>query len=824
MLKRAGRYFIGIFLFAFFLLPLNTVFADTLTDTNSSSNQTINTTENPAQTTTTTRTATAEAAETPENNQTEEAEEAVSTTNPCTEETAAMSWIICPALSMIGNASDKLYGLISEFLEVDPLTTDQNTPIRLVWEYIRNISNIVFVIFLLIVVISQITGFGLSNYSIKQATPKIIVVAILVNLSFFICAISIDISNIAGAGIKSALDNITNSMLATTPLDFADSASSLSLGTILTVLVGGGVAVGGGAALLFASGGSLGGVFWLVVPIIFTAFLAIVAAFLTLAARQAIILLLAMVSPLAIVAYAFPNTEQLFNKWKALFTQMLVFFPIFSFLFGASALAGYAILASAQNAIGVVLGIAVQTLPLFFSFKLLKMSGTLPGQAGELFRKLTSRGEAATTALAERKRGVSLQAARSLTGINKYNPFAHLNNFIEGQAKKDEMLTESYKNAADHRQKSAIVGRANKKGSALSKAMLNESIEKLRAENNQKSLDTLVNKTITDGGMTSSYMLRAAGNRGTIGANYAFKSANSVVKDISDADQKEAISVIRRNYPDNENLQEYIKFIKGESETFTVKGRNKDGSLYDILTIDDANSDEAVPHILAMNEILLKEQGKINSPDIVTALVSQTGFKGRFNKSRSELFKLLDSEKIDKKLPTLSSSIMRKMSAGEYNDDLGTLYADLFKNFDGLSTQDWNSQGDGALAFHYDLITGKYDAELSQSMTKEEIEAYRKQNIAHLARFEAQSADWLKTNLSAEKIKTHIDFQTKLKQKGNEDIKALFDQKFAEEKINFNNNDKRDDSHIYGHNQQKAQERERAEQEAKDSQDNGDKK
>ena len=65
-----------------------------------------------------------------------------------------------------------------------------------------NAANIIFAIALAVVILSQITGFGVSNYGIKKMLPTLIMVAVLVNLSFFLCQLAVDVSNITGYGIK----------------------------------------------------------------------------------------------------------------------------------------------------------------------------------------------------------------------------------------------------------------------------------------------------------------------------------------------------------------------------------------------------------------------------------------------------------------------------------------------------------------------------------------------------------------------------------------------------------------------------------------------
>ena len=130
-------------------------------------------------------------------------------------------------------------------------------------------------------------------------------------------------------------------------------------------------------------------VLWMSIPVILGAVIAVVAGLFTIAGRQAVIYLLVMISPLAFVAYLLPNTEKYFDKWKALFTKMLIFYPMFSVLFGASSLAGWAIISSADNIFVMILGMAVRIFPLFYSVKLMQMSDTILSNISNSINRLS---------------------------------------------------------------------------------------------------------------------------------------------------------------------------------------------------------------------------------------------------------------------------------------------------------------------------------------------------------------------------------------------------------------------------------------------------
>ena len=314
----------------------------------------------------------------------EEAGEMVAGEEPktCYDQVGAIGWMVCPATGLLGTVIDALYGAVQSLLQVNPVSMEQDSPIYLVWEYIRNLTNIVFIILLLVVIFSQLTGAGMNNYGIKRVLPRIAVAAILVNLGFILCVLAVDVSNILGGSLREVFVGIQEMAIANGAIN---SVANFSLAEFIGVALGT-VAVGAGAGIAtFAIAGP--GVFWMLLPIVFAGAVALIAAFITLAARQALILLLIMVSPLAFVAYLLPNTEPWFKKWRDLFVRMLVFYPMFSVLFGASQLAGWVIMAAAANWTGVVLGIAVQLLPLFFTWPLMKMSGTVLGKVNEAVRK-----------------------------------------------------------------------------------------------------------------------------------------------------------------------------------------------------------------------------------------------------------------------------------------------------------------------------------------------------------------------------------------------------------------------------------------------------
>jgi hypothetical protein len=286
-----------------------------------------------------------------------------------------LGWIICPALRTTAALVDKAYAQVATLLTVQPLSTkttcissnDPECGTYKAWSVMRNFANAAFVIAFLIVIYSQLTGFGISNYGVKKLLPRIVAVAILVNISYWLCAIAIDVSNIAGKSLYDILEGINRSL-------YADGHQS---GSNWMAIVEG---VLGAGALLYV-GLSVAG------PILVSAMVVIVSTLVILTFRQGIIIMLTVGSPLIIVAYLLPNLNSLANKGKDLFKNLLIMYPAVSVAFGASDI-GSTVITNAANTNGShnialqSMGAGVQIIGLVLAFTLIKTSVNVLSRVG----------------------------------------------------------------------------------------------------------------------------------------------------------------------------------------------------------------------------------------------------------------------------------------------------------------------------------------------------------------------------------------------------------------------------------------------------------
>lgn len=305
-----------------------------------------------------------------------------------------IGWIVCPAMSFMGNILDGAFnGLADNFLATDIALFKTDSGTYDAWSTFRNFANVAFVIAFLIIIFSQLTSVGVSNYGVKKLLPRIIIAAILVNASYFICQIAVDLSNILGYSLKGVFDGIIDDNYGKDGLLGVagpnDDASGNGGGVTVIVLS---VIATVGLVSYFALG--------TLVPVLLGAVVAVLMIVLLLIARKAAIVLLIVLSPLAFVAFLLPNTESLFKKWRKAFMGLLLLFPIVAVVFGMSSLASEILLhtggadANSKDEAAVILKIialGVSALPFFVVPALLKSSMDGIGNVGSKLNNFASK-------------------------------------------------------------------------------------------------------------------------------------------------------------------------------------------------------------------------------------------------------------------------------------------------------------------------------------------------------------------------------------------------------------------------------------------------
>ena len=277
----------------------------------------------------------------------------------CEQSLFGLGWILCPLKELIVGGIGGFMNWINDKLDVQILLGNSGTTLKAMSQNFITYGNIVLTIVFIIMIYSMATSSGLSNYNVKTILPRLVVVAIAINLSFYICAILVDISNIAGRGMygllcNSALSGLDDSRCSA----MQDQTNVLNMSSILSGA--GSVAVGIMMAILCLVIFGGGAIISFVIIIVCIEF------------REIALAAMTVISPVAIALYLLPNTQQWAQRWFKLYTQLLLVYPLFTGMLGATQLVGSLIINDNQTgvpnfliALGCDIAPAIGVVPLF---------------------------------------------------------------------------------------------------------------------------------------------------------------------------------------------------------------------------------------------------------------------------------------------------------------------------------------------------------------------------------------------------------------------------------------------------------------------------
>jgi len=281
----------------------------------------------------------------------------------CQENGGFLSWMLCPAIADGAATAGGLLGFITSLTTVHTSIIEQfskqDSSIYKAWSAFRNIANIGFVIMLLVVVFSQVTNIGISNYNIKKILPKLIITAILVNFSYLIMGVLIDLSQIAGNGIEALIKSVA--------ADGMDANASARASAIISTIAGAVTGVAGAAGVGAIAVGAIGGpaIILSVVMFIVTSLISVFFGVVMLTIRQAAIIMVVVLAPLMMVLYALPNTSAITKKYLSIVKSLLMLYPMFIFATSAGALASSIIIGTSTDLLMIIVGGLLNVLPYF---------------------------------------------------------------------------------------------------------------------------------------------------------------------------------------------------------------------------------------------------------------------------------------------------------------------------------------------------------------------------------------------------------------------------------------------------------------------------
>lgn len=250
-----------------------------------------------------------------------------------------LGYFICPAINVAISFADGAWSIFEFLLINNPL--DGSGTYYDSWTKVRDLANAILVVIFLGIVISQVSNIGISNYGIKKMLPRLVIVAVAINISYYLMQVIIDIANITGKSI----DSIFSGFESYSGLKAANGWSVLFDSILLSATVAGSVGV------TLAAGAVLGwpAIILFLGAMIIPAIIGIIAGLLALQVRSMLIPILAIFSPVALVAWVLPNTQKLFDKWKSMFTGLVFLYPLASIYYGGLKFAASITLTSGES-------------------------------------------------------------------------------------------------------------------------------------------------------------------------------------------------------------------------------------------------------------------------------------------------------------------------------------------------------------------------------------------------------------------------------------------------------------------------------------------
>lgn len=244
----------------------------------------------------------------------------------------------------------------------------------------------------------------LDAYTVRKAIPRIVIAVIAINLSIFMCVALIDITNVVGRGLG---------QLITEPFKTDEAFGNQGIGGTANNIFGGATFVltflagtliwkllkgKPGGAVSSAAKGLIVPAAIILIPFIISILLISLAIVFTLVIRQALLVFLTVISPVAMALFVLPGTEKYFKKWFDLFIKTLMVYPIVAIIFAVSSAmtsviignsnAGGGLTSPAQAIAAVVVAFAPLVM-IPFAFKLAggaiaAISSAASGQASNL--------------------------------------------------------------------------------------------------------------------------------------------------------------------------------------------------------------------------------------------------------------------------------------------------------------------------------------------------------------------------------------------------------------------------------------------------------
>jgi hypothetical protein len=299
----------------------------------------------------------------------------------CESNGSGLAWMFCGIINDLSGGVDWIYNdMIQPLLVTQPLNLSNSSsdPVHTyaIWSNFRLYGDIFLVLALLIVVFGESIGGGLLDaYTVKRVLPRIMAAAILINLSIYLVAIAVDITNVIGAGINNLLQAPFNAQINGTP-GHPSQYYTLQMNNV-TGSIGGGVTLAVIITALFHITAAAKILMYVAAAVLIPALCLFLAIMATVVVRRGLIVLLVFLAPIAFALYCLPNTEKYFRRWWDLLMRTLMVYPLIAVFFALGNIMSVTISSSSggfiDQSIADLVGVVAMFIPLFaipYSFRI----------------------------------------------------------------------------------------------------------------------------------------------------------------------------------------------------------------------------------------------------------------------------------------------------------------------------------------------------------------------------------------------------------------------------------------------------------------------
>lgn len=312
--------------------------------------------------------------------------------------------ILCMGARAGATTASQSFAILEKLFQVNPNVLARSS-VGEIWGKIRTYTNFLVVIFLIVTAIMYVSNQKLNYYNLKTLIPKIVLVVIFINISYYLILIATDISNIIGANISKFTDSIIKSFDPENKIGMKEFYSEV------TSILKAGIPISMAGAVII----SLAGGFSFIFPTIVAGLITFFIMFLSIGVRELMIVVLTILAPIFIFTKLLPD-EKYYKQWKKILISMLLVYPISALLWNFGILARAVIKISDPGVFVSLLSYILLFVPFLILPKIInKAIENIPIIGGTIMNKLGALNKVSDSV----KNSEILRTARQKT-INKY--------------------------------------------------------------------------------------------------------------------------------------------------------------------------------------------------------------------------------------------------------------------------------------------------------------------------------------------------------------------------------------------------------------------